>query len=135
MGLDAVVYRNPEKLRIFIQGSAYEIDEITGEVLFASATTNMVIAEQVRFGNASEIAYLKNIIADYLDPIKSIIENKILYSASHSGDVIFLTELGILEHEMSFLKKTGIPELQNFLDGLAKLIAAAYSENNPIVFV
>ena len=135
MSLVAIVYRNPCNLNAFIKESAYEVDELTGEVIFVSARPEVVVAEQVKFGNIAEVAYLRNIVKGFKCPSESIICNRILYSGSHSGDVIPIDNIEMLEKEISYLRTYGHPALLSFLDGVSKLILAARCENNPIVFV
>lgn len=64
---------------------------------------------------------------------------KVLYSGTHSGDIISKDALGPLKQEIALVR--GIagcqssPELRGFLADMEELVAASERHGNPIVFI
>lgn len=142
MGLDAVVYANKTNLPIDQSGDYFLVDEQTGEV-YPDPRGGVAYSQQAftaihrRLGNASLIATLANEISAVISP-ESILLKGILYSASHSGDLIRVENLGQLKAEIDSVRQrthgTGSRELDDFLMALNELIEVANRESNPIVF-
>ncbi|MDX8527425.1 hypothetical protein RFM68_23265 [Mesorhizobium sp. MSK_1335] len=62
-------------------------------------------------------------------------ERLVLYSGSHSGDVIEEPSFGELERELKLIESSPDAYVLEFADGLSELIRMARREKNPIVFV
>ena len=147
MSLNAIVYKSIANI-FFREGEKQKflVDEMTGEVFLkdeyvgkTSYQENDFIATQKRIGNLSEINTLKTLIATIIKDNQSIILNKILYNASHSGDLLCDEDINLLAIEIEILRKNASSsldsELQLFLDVLDILVKASIDEHNPIVFV
>lgn len=134
MGLDAAVYRNLRNLVPNVSTSI-EIDERTGEPLVASDSGVNVIAAQVRLGNIAEIGRIRESIERMIGLKKSFILDRVVYSGSHTGDVIRFDELDLLSRELDQLNKLDTNEsLLSFVASMRFLINTARAESNPIVF-
>lgn len=138
MGLEARVYTSAERLAPTVDLALTTIDPETGEV--ASDFSGPFVAIQRRLGNASMIAWLSEQIAPALASIsESIILEKVLYSATHSGDTIHVSEFPQLLQEIEIVrqrfKDRSSTEVGEFFNNLEDLIVVAREQNNPIVFV
>lgn len=64
--------------------------------------------------------------------------SRVLYSGTHSGDIISKEDLGSLKGEIALVRGiTGpqiSPELESFLADMEELVAASERNGNPIVF-
>jgi hypothetical protein len=141
MGLDAVVYRNKKHLNLGPDEETARVIPDTGEVYFEKAELSKKYltrhhAADHRLGNVSEIAELRDEVTRLAAPESPLIK-KVLYSGTHSGDVIALGGLHELSAELDLIRKTGreSPQLQRLMGALEELIQAAKYEGNPIVFV
>ncbi len=142
MGLDAVVYRNKANIELGEKLDKAKIDERTGEIYFENeiddreTPRDLIEAAEYRIGNIAEVDSLRDEIATLLGPGNQI-GDKVLYSGSHSGDVIPVDQLPRLAGEIESIQKMNrsSKELSRFLENLKALINAAINENNPIVFV
>jgi hypothetical protein len=141
MGLDAVVYRNREHLQLGNDGAHAKVIRDTGEVYFEDAKLGRKydhVRKSVahRLGNIALIGSLREEVSQLIGP-ESFLERKVLYSGTHSGDVIPLEELDQLSPELNHIRETGrsSPRLKELVNALEQLVQAANYERNPIVFV
>ena len=88
---------------------------------------------------SKNIAALREEIELVAGTIPSFLRSRVLYSATHSGDVITVADMDQLESELQLIRlKTSDRSsvfLRCFLQDLTDLISSARSECNPIVFV
>jgi hypothetical protein len=144
MGLDAVVYVHKSNLALNQKNDAIETDEQTGEVYFEKPEliekypASMLIAAHKRLGNASMIATIGDEISTIIND-ESILYKNVLYSGSHSGDIIGLECLDKLESEINLINERTAnsisPALESFLGSMKELLRTAREQKNPIVFV
>ncbi len=141
MGLDAVVYRNKANINLGEYADLAKLDADTGEVYFEETELSKrfrdnLKAVKYRIGNISQVDYLRGEIIGLIGSHSQII-TKVLYSGSHSGDVIPLSEMPVLAEEIQAIEKhsKASKDVLRFLDGLRKLFITARYEGNPIVFV
>lgn len=141
MGLDAVVYRKRAHLQLGHDEERAKVIPETGEVYFeddklARKYDHQREAVAHRLGNAALIGTVNDEVSQLIGP-ESFLARKILYSGTHSGDVIPLSDLAELSAELDSIRKTGkgSPYLLDFLSAFEELIQAAKEERNPIVFV
>ena len=139
MGLDAVVFRNVRRLEDSYGRGLFDVDEETGEAetradVAAKVPREAYFAAQERFGNLAEIGWLRRIVEGALGP-GSFVARRVVYSGSHSGDVIRVDELPLLREDVAALRGQNRPDLSLFLAALDSLLEHAGAENNPIVFV
>jgi hypothetical protein len=91
-----------------------------------------------RLGNIADISALREEIGHVSGSIPYILWSRVLYSATHSGDVIDVTDLDQLAAEIQVISlKAGeqaSPSLKCFVADMTELICAARREQNPIVF-
>src|SRR6185295_6292368 len=140
MGLDAVVFRNAGKLASTYDVKIVGVDSQTGEAQVAPGDSARLpraalVAVRYRLGNLDEVARLREVIAGALKDPKSILMSKVLYSASHSGDVIGTGEVPGVRRELSVLMSMADARLDAFRSSMNELLDAAEAEQNPIVFV
>lgn len=138
MGLDTRVYIDAKRLLSVVDLAHTTRDSYTGEV--NSDSGGQFIAIQKRLGNTSLISWLKEQVAVVLTDVpESIILTKVLYSATHSGDVIDAADFPQLQREIQLIrgkyKENPDVEIQQFLDDIEELIDVAREHGNPIVFV
>lgn len=139
MGLDAVVYKKLEHIPQALLEGGYSVEPTTGQVyplLGADGREHpkFGIAEEARIGNLHAVGLLRTQV-DRLLPIDSIVNNCILYSGSHSGDVLCTSKLESLEIELAILLASGDDDMKQFVESMIRLIAAARREGNPIAFI
>ena len=139
MGLTAIVYRNVDNLRKDYKWAQFDVDRSTGEALLAvpkeaTIPKDAFVAARVRIGNLKRIDALREAVQSVFAGRTSTLIATILYSASHSGDVIKLSEIPKLREEVDLLKMHNSPVLSEFIDDLEILFLAAEKERNPIVF-
>lgn len=137
MGLDAVVFRSARNLSTPLDSSEYEVDGRTGELTpkserAASILKREEIALHVRLGNVAEVSFLAELVSDEVHD--SVLQSLILYSGTHSGDVIPPALHEVLRSEIEILKTRQIPSLATLLASLEALLETADRESNPIVF-
>lgn len=140
MGLDAVVFRNAEKLAKSYDVTVVDVDRRTGEARVAQRDVarlprDAFIAVERRLGNLDEVARLREIIAKELADPESVILRKVLYSAFQSGDVISAGELAGVRRELAVLTPLRDARLDSFISSMSELLDAAEAEPNPIAFV
>ena len=142
MGLDAVVYRNIENLSEPMRAQVKLVDPLTGEIDFVNGSmlsfhTESLFAVDVRIGNISAVAWLREQVESRWANKCSLILNAVLYSGIHSGDFIPLDQVRRMKLEMAGIDRTGgsIPVvLATFLDQMNQLVNAAETERNAILF-
>jgi hypothetical protein len=120
-------------------------DERTGEYYFPTPEhdgefpRDAFIAYEFWIGNISGVAQLRSELRTIMKREDSMLQGKCLYSGTHSGDIIELASLPILELEVRHLLDQHSASLSEyvvaFLNGLLQLIETARNESNPIVFV
>jgi hypothetical protein len=147
MGLDATVYRRLDELPITKEDlRLIAVDPRTGQVDFEDAALfnawrDKVKVVEKRIGNMTMVDRLKAEVDRILGDSSSetLLVSKVLYSGTHSGDIISLNELDRLKAEIALVR--GItepqmsPELKHFLSDMQELIGASEKHRNPIVFV
>jgi len=133
MGLDAVVYRNIENLPESLRSVVALVDPVTGELDFSNSATPTVDAEallaaEVRIGNISEVAWLREQIESRLPNQCPLILNTVLYSGTHSGDTVGLGQVQGIKLEIAALNsaESSTPAmLLTFLSEMMQLVSAA----------
>jgi hypothetical protein len=139
MGLDVVVFRNAKNLQQEFGWDLFDVDKATGEALPKDAEHKIpqgkLFAIERRLGNISEIARLRESVGELLRNQESILQSRVLYSGSHSGDSIPLNKLPQVREEIALLKSYDRPELSTFIGAMEAVMDAAETEGNPIVFV
>jgi len=139
MGLDAVVYRNIESLPESLREQVKVVDHQTGELEVASGPrlTETLLAADVRIGNISGVAWLREQIESRWPEKCSLILNLVLYSSTHSGDFITLDQVGQIKLEIAGIDCADDsipPRLAAFFEQMTELVNAAECEGNPIAF-
>jgi len=141
MGLDAVVYRNREHVEMGRDGEHAIVIPETGEVYFeddrlARKYDHKRKAVEHRLGNISAAAELCDEVTRLIGP-ESMTVQRILYSGTHGGDTIPLSDLPELSAELHVIRRSGraSAHLHQLVGALEELIQAAKEEANPIVFV
>jgi hypothetical protein len=147
MGLDAAVYRRLDELPFTKEDLRFiEVDPRTGQVDFEDAALFRAWSDKVkvvekRIGNIALVNLLKAELERVLGESSSetLLISKVLYSGTHSGDVISKEDLGSLKHEIALVRGvTGhqkSSELESFLADMEELVTASERHGNPIVFV
>ena len=90
-----------------------------------------------RLGNVAEVRSLQIEVSRFIDPNESILLQKVLYSGSHSGDAIPVSDFFKLKVEFSSLRSRQLspsPELRRFLDVIEQAVDVGIRENQPIQF-
>jgi hypothetical protein len=142
MGLDAVVYKNIENLPEPLKGQVKLVDPQTGELEFVngptlSLRTEDLFAADVRIGNISGVAWLREQIESRWADKCLLILNAVLYSSTHSGDFIPLDQVRRIKLEIAGIDgaEGSLPaRLAAFFEQMTQLVNAAESEGNPIAF-
>jgi hypothetical protein len=147
MGLDAAVYKRLEELPFTKEDLRFiAVDPRTGQVDFEDAALfrawgDKVKAVEKRIGNIVLVDLLKSELEKVLGQTSSqaLLITKVLYSGTHSGDMISMEDHRSLRNEIALIR--GISgshmssKLKNFLADMEELIAASEHQGNPIVFV
>lgn len=136
MGLDAVVYKRLSVLESEFPGHRFQRDPETGECEAIHSQGPRIpwdagMACNCRLGNVSHIGELHNLLAERLGP-GSALERLVLYSGSHSGDVIDQSSFEALEAELRLVESD--LDFREFAEAMLMLIRTARQEQNPIVF-
>lgn len=144
MGLDAVVFKNLKNLTLSGSEDAIEVDPLTREVSFKNDEVGNQYPDtffrstERRLGNVAKLGEILAEISESSNP-EGILRAKVLKSFTHCGDVIHFEELSALNQEIQEIKKRTeghrSRSLDQFLNDLDDLIAAACAQENPIVFV
>jgi hypothetical protein len=143
VSLHAVVYKRldnvPEEIRELVR----IVDPSSGETEFiadeleARYSLNRLLAADVALGNSAMILWLANAIEKECAGKCQTLSKAFLYSGSHSGDFIPLSEVIKIKNELETARlaapqiETGIRELA---EKVSVLVSAAMTEGNPIVF-
>jgi hypothetical protein len=142
MGLNAVVYRNRERLPFDPDELGAVFDNDTGECyidhdISGGLDGDVVVALSRRLGNVSAVKDLADAVERSLGP-NSLLRSKVLYNGSHAGDVIGVDSLQHLSAELQQLRGRAPvcpePAISEFIQGMEDLLRAALDEGNPIVF-
>jgi hypothetical protein len=144
MSLTALVYRSRARITIPVESLGAVKDDRTGEYYFPTSEHDGkfppedFIAREFWIGNVTGVAELRQDLAELISS-DSLLQTKVLYSGSHSGDIIEVALLPVLEEEIQNLLNTKRLRLSEhdaaFLKGMLELIEVAKTEQNPIVFV
>ena len=147
MGLDAAVYRRLEELPFTRDDLRFiTVDPRTGEVDFEDASLfrawcDRVKAAEKRIGNIALVNFLKSEIEKILGHSSSatLLISRVLYSGTHSGDIISKEDLGSLKQEIALVRgiagHQASPGLRSFLADMEELVATSEQHGNPIVFI
>lgn len=140
MGVDAAVFRGIQSLESSYGKGLFDVDPATGEAeLKAGAPVDVpreaYFAIRTRLGNAAQIEWLRDAVAETPVGGDSLIVRRILFSGTHSGDVIRVDELPRLRDELHALGTVNVQDWHSFLEAVRALIEHAALEKNPIVFV
>ena len=147
MGLDVAVCRRLDELPFTKEElRSIAVDPRTGQVDFEDAALFRAWSDKVkvvekRIGNIALVHALKAELEKILGNSSSttLLIGKILYSGTHSGDVIPKDDLGSLKHEITLVR--GIAgcqkssELESFLADMEEVITASEHHGNPSVFL
>ena len=144
MGLDAVVYKNRKSLPFDPELVGAVLDVNTGEFYFQDSaaerrfTGTALVAASRHLGNVSAVESLSEAVERSLGRQDSVLLNRVLFSGTHSGDVIEPRHFQQLGTEIEEVRKSlvpdQVPELAEFLRSMEDLLKAALQEGNPIVF-
>jgi hypothetical protein len=138
MGLDAVVFKNLDRMRRETGRDAFKADPVSGESL-TTGGKEVPLKETVllakRLGNIDEVSFLWTAAAALLPPADSIVLGIVLRTGSHSGDAVPAAAFPKLKVELEVLASRGGADLTRFVADMRELLAAAESEGNPIAFV
>ena len=134
MGLDVIVYKNYRNLLKVCGNSMFIVDELTGECASrdedqSKASNSNIVACEQRLGNIDKIAYLRKLVEEKLRRDNSLLVDRVLYSATHSGDIIRV------ESELRSIKGGDGTVIDEFVIAMELLVKAGERENNPLVFV
>ncbi|MFZ0732059.1 MAG: hypothetical protein WAM79_07020 [Candidatus Sulfotelmatobacter sp.] len=147
MGLDAAVYKRLEELPFTKEDLRFvAVDPRTGQVDFENAALFRTWSDRVkvvekRIGNIALVNLLRAEMERILgrQSSETLLIRKVLYSGTHSGDIISNEDLTSLKHEIASVRGTTAhrlsPDLERFLADMEELIAASERHGNPIVFV
>jgi hypothetical protein len=147
MGLNATVYNRVDELPFTKeQLRSIEVDPRTGQVDFGDAElyrewSDKVKVVEKRIGNIALVELLRAEVERITGDASSqtLLIKKVLYSGTHSGDIISGNELTVLRQEISLLRaivgNKQSHELKRFLTDMEELICASERHRNPIVFV
>lgn len=147
MGLDAAVYKRLEELPFTKEDLRFiAVDPRTGQLDFEDAALFRAWSDKIkvvekRIGNIALVDLLKTELERVLGESSSntVLISRVLYSGTHSGDVISKEDLGSLRHEIALVRGiTGhqiSSELDGFLADMEELVTASERHGNPIVFV
>ncbi|WP_448113252.1 hypothetical protein [Mesorhizobium amorphae] len=140
MSLTALVFKGMPSVERQTKLLDFDVDSYTGEIIphgYSISNFNWedVISTRVRFGNISNVYYIKNIVRKALKNKASFLERLILYSGSHAGDKIDSDLFEDIIREVDILEKSSVPEAKSFPSDIRCLVEAAIREGNPIVFV
>ena len=100
----------------------------------------ITIAARERLGNEHLVTLLRAELFNLgFENDTSLILRKILYSGTHSGDVISADDFNGLKRELAYITEMSLPRgstaLLSFLAKMQNLVAVAEEQGNPIVFV
>ncbi len=147
MGLNAAVYKRIKELPFTSAELRFvSVDPITGEVDFENATlfnewSGKVRAIEKRLGNVALIRLLKEEVEDIFGKSSSdtYLVSKVLYSGTHSGDIISAEHLYALKQEIASVREVAgrqlSSELVTFLTDMEELADESERHGNPIVFI
>jgi hypothetical protein len=147
MGLNAAVYRRLEGLPLAKEDLRFvAVDPRTGQLDFEDAALfrtwgDRAKAVEKRIGNIALVNLLKAEIETKLGPSgpESFLVRKVLYSGTHSGDIVSKDELSSVTREIALIRGLAgqqvSPELATFLADMEELVAASEMHRNPIVFI
>jgi predicted acyltransferase (DUF342 family) len=141
VGLSAVVYKNKKHIDLGNDKELAEVVLSTGEIYFQNNQATRKYAAQLRavecrLGNVAEIAAVREEASRFVAS-ESVLLREVLYSGTHSGDVVSVQDIALLSSEISSIgnARQASPELRSFARLLGELVRAAQNERNPIVFV
>jgi len=141
VSLEAVVYKNPEKIKLLFPNLSLSIDMGTGESYLSDdvnvtdhPSSDFAIAKQQWLGNLNSIATVRSALSGY--ELHSPIIDRIIASGSQSGDYIAVLEFPLLKAEIeTYLKLKPDASVVEFLKNMSNLLKTGETENNSIVLV
>ncbi|TPM34158.1 hypothetical protein [Mesorhizobium sp. B2-3-4] len=139
MGLDVAVFKSVSTMEREFPFHRFQRDPVTGECeAIHPGGVNLgwddVTACQWRVGNILHVAALRETIAGSLGE-GSALEQLVLFSGSHAGDVINDPSFDEIARELRLIRSSTDAWVREFIDGLSELMRIARREKNPIVFV
>jgi hypothetical protein len=142
MGWDAYVYRSADHLPFDFTQPGVTIDPVTGWVDLDDPKLHRLYRDQVvalhhQLGNVTHIAELRQEMAAIANSPVPFVNARILYSETHCGDYIEISQLDALDRELEILSagmKPGLRLVPTFVCQFPELIAVARQEGNPIYF-
>jgi hypothetical protein len=145
MGLNAVVYKNRDRLPFDPERVGAKHDPRTGEYYFQDNSSakefgeDAALALEKRLGNVEAIEFLSEAVERALCRPDSLLQRKFLFNGTHSGDVIEHTEFDQLRAELAEVRRSAVfrqmSVLADFVQSIDDLLATASRESNPVVFV
>ena len=91
------------------------------------------VAAEARLGNVAMIWYLHERIAKLL-PVDSLLLQKVLYSASHTGDELAASLMPVLQSELRLVAQDQDADVRRFCETMTNLTSAALREGTAITF-
>ena len=140
MSLEAVVYKNLKHMRAEFGDGPFDVDPDTGQVEPGPGSTvelpdDADCATERWIGNVSGIGDLRGVVGPIFGDRPSIVMDKIVYSGSHFGDQVDVSDMPQLRAELDILRRNDAEIIQEFVENMDALVAVAEQEGNPIVFV
>jgi hypothetical protein len=86
-----------------------------------------------RIGNVAQVAFLREFATRALGA-PSLLVSKVLYSGTHCGDLLDVSELQPLASELKVLERTADADVQTFARDMLELVQTALSHERPIHF-
>jgi hypothetical protein len=144
MGLNGIVYRNRRSLPFDPEQAGAALDARTGEFYFQDSAQEkrfnggVVVAVSRHLGNVNTVDSLSQAVERSLGRQDSLLQNRVLFSGTHAGDVIEPAQFDQLGAEIEEVRKSPmadqVPGLAKFIRSMGDLLEAALEEGNPIVF-
>ena len=140
MSLAAVVFKNVKHMQAEFGDGPFDVDPDTGEAELREGSTlelpyRAAYATRRRLGNISGIGELEELVEQVFGDRKTVVMDKVLYSGSHCGDTLEISDLAQLRAELDVLRRNDAEIVQAFVGNMDELVAVAEREGNPIVFV
>jgi hypothetical protein len=144
MGLNAVVYKKIPELPEELQGSVKLVDPISGEIEYSdpdfesSHPASLLLALDVFLGNVSMIAWVSKRLREVFPERDRPLLEQFLRGATQSGAVITLASLPSIEADLADLenRKNALEgDVRQFVESVERLVSAARTHSNSIVFI
>ena len=140
MSLDAVVFKNLKTMQAEFGDGPFDVELQTGDIEPSAGSPlklplGATYAADKWLGNVAGIGELRELVEEIFQDRKSVVLERVIYSGSHSGDVLEISYLAQLRAELDILRRNDAGIIQRFVSDMDELVAAAEREGNPIVFV